>query len=259
MKRNHDDSLSGNETGNNNQYEETLSMMRTMRLGHMAQKYTDLHEDVNYGLNNPDRVVYDLISSEYYARKANRLQRDIKTAHLKYPQASLDETLEDPSRKIGTDLINSLAECTWIKDHKNLLITGQSGTGKTHIMCALAICALQKGYKVLYTKASLMINELIETAVTGGYNPCLKKYTDPHLLIIDDYGLMSLDINKCHQMFEVLDARDGEKSTAVLSQYKVDRWYEMFTNAVYADSCMSRLIHNAYRIQLEGKDMRKGK
>ena len=68
---------------------------------------------------------------------------------------------------------------------------------------------------------------------------------------------MSLDLNKCLHLFEVLDAKEGSSSIMIISQLPPKKWYEMFQNNVYADACMSRLIHNAYRIELSGRDMRR--
>ena len=87
----------------------------------------------------------------------------------------------------------------------------------------------------------------------------LKKYTDPDLLLIDDFGMMSLDINKCLHMFEVLDSREGTRSIVAMSQLEPKKWYEMFQNNIYADACMSRLVNNAYRLELHGRDRRKDK
>lgn len=235
---------------------DTLSQMREMKMTNMANKLGEMVEDSNFGLRQPIDVIKELIGFEYTSRKSRKFNRLLARAHLKFPTASLDPSLKDPDRKIDMKTIQSLSECQWIREDKNLLVTGKTGTGKTYIMNALAICALQKEIHVLYTKASLMISELSDAQYKGSYAQILKKYTDVDLLIIDDFGLMSLDIQKCQQLFEVLDAREGNKSVAVISQLPVQKWYDLFQNNVYADACMSRLIGNSYRLKLDGRDMR---
>lgn len=236
--------------------EQVLVRMREMRMKRMANKVKEMTDDPNFGLKSPGDVIAELFDYEYEMRKSNRMKKLLDEAHLKYRHASLDNSLADPDRKLDKDLIDALASCKWIDEHKNLLITGKTGTGKTYIANALAICAMEEGKHVLYSKASLMVNELNEIQFMSGYAEKLKKYTDVDLLMIDDYGMMSLDIQKCLQLFEVLDARDSVKSVVVISQFPVNKWYDMFQNNAYADACMSRLTHNSYRLVLEGRDMR---
>ena len=77
------------------------------------------------------------------------------------------------------------------------------------------------------------------------------------LLILDDFGLMELDVNKCRNLFEILDAREGRHSTIVISQLPVDQWYDLFKESTYADACLDRLLAKAYRLNFQGASMRK--
>jgi len=237
--------------------EEIYGKMVEMRMSNMAKKFQEMSSEPNFEIRNALEILGELISHEYSSRQIRRINKALAKAHLKYPAASIDESISDPDRKIETNLIRSLQACTWINDKKNLLIFGKAGTGKTYLGCALGISAIQKSKRVLYTKASAMINDLSECQFTGNYAATLKKYTDVDLLVIDDFGLMSLDLNKCLHLFEVLDAKEGSSSIMIISQLPPKKWYEMFQNNVYADACMSRLIHNAYRIELSGRDMRR--
>lgn len=235
----------------------TLTMMKEMKMGNLALKLKDMLDDPNFGLRKADDAISELFESEYNRRHAKKMEKLLKQAKLKYPAACLDDSINDPSRKLDSKTIRSLSSCDWIKEKKNLIITGKAGTGKTNIACALGGCAIQRGMSVFYVKASLMINDLCEYQLTGDYKDYLKTYTDPKLLIIDDFGLMSLDISRCLHLFEVLDAREGEGSILVISQIPVAKWYDTFQNSVYADACMSRLTHNSYRLEMNGKDMRR--
>lgn len=241
----------------NTDMEIVISRMREMRMSHLAGKVDEMAADPNFELRKPSDVISELFNYEYTSRQTRRIKNLLKEAQLKYPSASLDDSLKDPDRRINIELINALAECRWIEEKKNLLVTGKTGTGKTYLTNALAICAMQKGIHVRYVKASMLINDLNDRQFTDGYEEALKEYTSVGLLIIDDLGLMSLDIQRCLQLFEVLDAREGSRSVIVTSQLPVKSWYDIFQNNVYADACMSRLTCNAYRLELQGRDMRK--
>ncbi len=86
----------------------------------------------------------------------------------------------------------------------------------------------------------------------------LNKLTKLDLLVIDDFGLMDLDLDKCRDLFEVLDTRDGRKSTVVISQFPVSSWFDMFSDNTYADACLTRITdkHHTYRLEMNGANMR---
>ena len=237
--------------------QDIIAGMKSIRLTTMAEYFRAMTEDANFGLKSSLEVLDELITNEQQCRRSRKMNRLLSKAHLKYPAAAIDDSLQEPDRKIDCALVRRLSEAKWIDEKKNLIITGKAGTGKTFIACALAVCAIHKGREVLYTKASAMINELNESHFSGDYSGKLKQYVESDLLVIDDFGLMSLEISHCLQLFEVLDAREGVGSILVISQLPVRSWYDTFQNNVYADACMSRLIHNSYRLDLEGRDMRK--
>ena len=86
----------------------------------------------------------------------------------------------------------------------------------------------------------------------------LNKLTKLDLLVIDDFGLMDLDLDKCRALFEVLDTRDGRESTVVISQFPVSTWFDMFADNTYADACLIRITdkHHTYRLEMNGINMR---
>ena len=86
----------------------------------------------------------------------------------------------------------------------------------------------------------------------------LNKLTKLDLLVIDDFGLMDLDLDKCRDLFEVLDTRDGRKSTVVISQFPVSTWFDMFADNTYADACLTRITdkHHTYRLEMNGINIR---
>ena len=68
------------------------------------------------------------------------------------------------------------------------------------------------------------------------------------LLVIDDFGLMDLNLDKCRDLFEIIEARDCRKSTVIISQMPVANWYQLFGDNTYADACLNRMTSKAYRL-----------
>ena len=75
-------------------------------------------------------------------------------------------------------------------------------------------------------------------------------------LMIDDFGLMDLDIEKCRDLFEIIESRDCRKATIIISQIPVSGWYQLFGDSTYADACLSRMTSKAYRLEFPGRDRR---
>ena len=240
-------------------YMELCEKLRRMRLSSMAEVLEKQSLDPNLDLRTSDERIEEIINAEWIARQNKKLNRFLTKADLRYPNAAFDEALEDPERKLDVEAINRLATCEWIGQKKNLLITGKSSTGKSYAGNALAVCAIQRYLSVRYVKASYLMTELEKAHIQNELLDYVKDLSSLALLIIDDFGLMELDPDKCRYLFEVLDARDGRGSVMVISQVPVSSWHPMFKDNTYADACMERLIRGAYRLEFNGKNMRKAK
>ena len=105
-------------------------------------------------------------------------------------------------------------------------------------------------------KASQLINELSKAEKLDTYQEELNLFAGYDLLVVDDFGLMNMDVNKCRNLFEVFDSRDPHKSILVISQFPVSSWYDMFQDHTYAEACLARMLSGAYRLEMNGKNMR---
>lgn len=235
---------------------ETIEKLRKLHLSSMIEAYRLQVEDPNSDLRSFDDRFKEIVNNEWDARYNKKLNKYIKKATLKYPGADFDESIYQTDRLLDTKSIEALCELTWINDARNILITGATGAGKTYLANALCITAIRKFYNVKYIKTSAVIHDLEKAEIDKTYEDTLKKYASYDVLAIDDFGLMELDIDKCRNLFELIDARESRKPTIVISQLPVSSWYDLFEDNTYADASMDRLIHKAYRIEMNGKNMR---
>ena len=121
---------------------ELCSKLKAMRFSGMAEALEELLRDPNSDLIPFREKVGRLVDAEWDLRYNKKLNRFIKKATLKYPHADLDETIYDPERLLDTRIIEELSKCNWVEQGLNLMITGQTGSGKSYLANALAICAL---------------------------------------------------------------------------------------------------------------------
>jgi hypothetical protein len=147
----------------------------------------------------------------------------------------------------------------WIEEGKNLLITGMTSSGKTYLSNAICVAALRQFKTVRYIRANHLMLELEQARLKSTYLDYVNTMMKLDLLVIDDFGLMEFDLDKCRDFFEVVDGREGRKSTMIVSQFPVKKWFDMFKDQTYADACLARLTdkRHSYRLEMNGISMRK--
>lgn len=197
-----------------------------------------------------------LVDREITERAGRRLKTRLRNARLR-EQAAIEDLDYRHPRGLDKALMQSLTGGQWIRKQLNLLITGPTGVGKTWIACALAHKACRDGFTAQYRRVPRLFDELSYAHADGRYPLLMKKLASTDVLVIDDWGLTKLTAAQRRDLLEVLDDRHNRKSTLVTSQLPVEHWHKIIGDPTLADAILDRLVHNAYRIQLQGESMRK--
>ena len=235
-----------------------IERLRYLKMSGMVEAYEAQLGDPNADLSSFQERFTEIVNHEWQIRYDKKFKRFMKQAHLRYPDADLDETIYDPARKLDTTSIERLATCHWIEEGKNLLITGMTSSGKTHLSNALCISAIRQLKTVRYIRANTLMLELEQARLKSTYLEYVTALSRFDVLAIDDFGLMELDLDKCRDLFEVIDGRDGRKSTIIISQLPVKSWFDLFKESTFADACLSRITdrRHCYRLEMNGISMR---
>ncbi len=142
-------------------------------------------------------------------------------------------------------------------DHLNVLITGATGLGKTFLACALAHKACREGYSSHYVRLTRLFQELDIGRADGRYAKLMRQFAKADVLILDEWGFAVLTDQHRRDLLEILDDRYNLRATIITSQLPVAHWHEAVGDPTLADAILDRVVHNAYKINLSGKTMRK--
>lgn len=233
-----------------------MDRLYKLRMSGMAEALERQLLDPNTGLESFEDRLSDIVYFEWTQRETKKFNRLLKQSTLKYPAADLDQSIYEPERQLNTRVIELLAKCDWIDEPNNLLMTGGAGAGKTHIACALCIAAMHQMKSAKYIRANYLLQEAEHARAENAYYEYSNKMASYDLLVIDDFGLMDLDMDKCRDLFEIIESRDCRKATVIISQIPVAKWYQLFEDNTYADACLSRMTSKAYRLEFPGRDLR---
>jgi len=230
--------------------------MKMMRLNGMARAFQNALESDVKNLTT-DELIAHLIDVEWDDRNNLKIQNIIKQANFRY-NALLAELDFSVNRNLDKNLVLRLSECSWIKKSQNIIITGPTGSGKSHVDCALGYQSVINGFKVSYFNCSKLFSLLKFYKDDATYFKKLEKIGKTDILILDDFGLQTFDKPGRISLLEILEDRYNKKSTVIVSQLPVKNWHDIIGDSTIADAICDRLVHNSYKIDLKGVDsMRK--
>ena len=187
----------------------------------------------------------ELLASETDARDLRRRQRRIKEA--RFPRIKTLEQFEPSATPdIPAALLTTLASGTWIDRGEPLVLLGDSGTGKSHLLIALGLAACHQGRSVRYITAAGLVNELVEAADDRQLAKTVARYGRIDLICLDELGYLHLDDRGAELLFQILTEREERASVAVASNAPFSEWGATFTDPRLAAAVVDRLTFNAH-------------
>ena len=197
-----------------------------------------------------------LVDRELTERHSRQLTNRLRRAGLKH-DACIEDIDFRHRRGLDRQLVLSLADGRWVREHLNVLICGPTGIGKSWLACALAHSACRNGHSALYVRVSRLLSELAVARADGRYPRRLESLAKTEVLVMDDLGLTPFSAENRLDLLEVLEDRHGVRSTVVTSQLPVDKWHDVVGDPTLGDAILDRLVHNTYKLDLKGDSMRK--
>ena len=191
-----------------------------------------------------DELLIDLTRLEIASRAANRLKRRIREA--RFPMLKPLETFDlSAVPELDIRLFRELVTCEYIREHRNVIFLGKSGTGKTHMATALGLEACKNNYRTRFVTCYGLVNELIEAREERDLQRMLKRYSRYDLLILDELGYIPFSKEGAELLFQVLAERYEKGSVMITSNLGFADWTRIFGDQTMTAALLDRLTHKA--------------
>lgn len=235
--------------------EETKGYIKALKLagirGDLKERIGDAYrEEQSY-----EELLRDIFRKAHDIRKENSRKRRIKNAKFPYKKY-LSDIIVDYLPESAKAKFKELKTLNFIEESRNIIFSGNPGTGKTHLSIGLGINACNKGYKVFFATVPQLINTLKETRSEKRLRAFEKRFEKYDLIILDELGYISFDKEGSELLFSFLSLRAERKATIITSNLSFDRWNEIFNDPALTAAMVDRLTHKSYVLNMNGNSFR---
>jgi len=209
---------------------------------------------------SPLNFLDSVLGDQAAKRRERSVERRIREAYFAEHKTMEAFDWDFNKKAIDRQQMEQLATSEFIERRTNLIMVGQSGVGKSHLVQAIGLKACALGYRVLYRTSAQLISNLTASLADKTLPESLRLYSRPQLLIIDEWGFDRVERLECpqaaHLLYKVIASRNQQSSTALVSNIDFDRWGDYLADGPIAMAFLDRLVEGAVIIKIKGDSYR---
>ena len=231
------------------------STLRQLRLSGLAQTLdVRLQEAAGHNLSHAEFLEL-ILQDELVVRDERQIQRRVKAAAFRELKP-LDQFEWSFNPSLPKKQVFDLATCRFVREHRDALLIGPPGTGKSFIVQAVGYQAIKQGFTVLYRSIFDVVRDFLHDEVLGEDDKVLARYLKPDLLIVDDMGMKQLPRRSGEVLFEIIMRRYETRSTVMTSNRPLEDWGKLIGDVPSATAILDRFLHHAEVLSFSGKSYR---
>ncbi|GAA1238045.1 IS21-like element helper ATPase IstB [Streptomyces rhizosphaericus] len=221
---------------------------RDLRLPAFRERFVEIASTARREQASYKQFLLELLQIEVADREVRRQQRLVRAA--KFPRPKRLEDVEfEKNPHVPPELIGELKSPSWVTEGRPLVLIGDSGTGKSHLLIGVGTAIAEAGLTVRYTTTSALVNELAEADAAKRLSSVIARYSKVDLLCLDEFGYLNLDKKGAKLLFQIFTEREERKATAVATNSPFAEWDKIFNEPRLCAAIADRITFRCTLIQ----------
>jgi DNA replication protein DnaC len=196
------------------------------------------------------------LQAELDVRMLNRQMKILREAGFP-TKKRFEDLVSDALPEDGRKAVSELKSLGFVQDKRNVILLGNSGTGKTHLAIAAGVLACEHNYRVMFRTTAGLVNEMTEARQDNRLSMLMRQFKKVDLLILDELGYVTFDLAAAELVFQLLAARYETSSTIITSNLSFSDWIKVFHDKSLTAAILDRITHRSAIFNMNGVSFRR--
>ena len=230
-------------------------VLRALGLEHAAAQLDNARGRAISRNDSPTALLDVLMRDQLRVLAESRAKAALKRSGI-FPLTTIDAYDFNYPKHIDKDVVARATTLDFVREKTNVVLIGPSGVGKTHLANAIGQLACLRGYRVRFTVAADLVNDLVAGQARNTLHRRLATWAAPDLLLIDELGYLAFDARGADLLYQVFNKRYQRSATVVTTNLAFKDWGKLFHNSAAASAIADRLVHKGLLVRITGKSRR---